>query len=114
MAIGEFVLKYQKQVYTDKYNAVNRILGRLETNLGELEDLKSEMFTFWNDEAARLAGDLLVDQIQLVKNQINLTKSWLKTYESVTDELGRSSEFISDVASSAKSALEAVGSLNGL
>lgn len=112
--MAEFVLKYQRQVYVDKYNAVNGILGRLETNLGELEQLKTDMFNFWNDEAARQAGSLLQDQIQLVKNQINLTKSWLKTYEKVTDELDRGSTLINDIADEAKNALEAVGSLSSL
>lgn len=112
--MAEFVLKYQRQVYVDKYNAVNRILGRLENNLEELQGLKSQMFNFWNDDAARQAGALLQDQIQLVKNQINLTKGWLKTYEKVTDELDRGSEFINEAASEAKNALEAVGSLSGL
>lgn len=112
--MAEFVLKYQRQVYVDKYEAVNRILGRLEGNLTELEGLKTEMFNFWNDNAAREAGKLLADQIRLVKNQINLTKGWLKTYEKVTEELDRGSEFITNAAAEAKNALEAVGSLSGL
>lgn len=110
----EFVLKYQKKTYEDYFDNVEKHLKRLEQNLTELQGLKEQMFTFWNDETARMAGEMLTKQIRTVKNEINTVNSWLTTYRTVTDQLDRGSEFIENAANEAFSALDAVGGLEDL
>ena len=110
----EFILRYTKSVYDDKYDAVNRELARLKNNLGELTSLREQMFTFWNDESARQAGEMLQRQINTVKNEIHTVEGWLATYQTITDQLDRGAVFIEDAANEAIGALEAVGGLAGL
>lgn len=95
-----FIMKYSKNQYSGKLKEIQVCYDRLKMHLERMEELKGDMGSFWHDEQARKAGELLTVEIRQVRNAMERTQDMLQFYtgaiESLTD-VGE--EALSDISS---------------
>jgi hypothetical protein len=53
-----------------------------------MEGYKEQMYSFWDDENARLTGEVLATEIRQVRSAMDRTKDLLIFYQSAIDKLG--------------------------
>ena len=76
-------IKYTKAQYQAKIDELEAYYNELARHLTTLENLKSQMFNFWNDENARKAADSLVNTIAKVKGEMNYTREMIIMYKNI-------------------------------
>lgn len=103
-----FILKYSKGQYQAKIAELESYYAQLETHLQKMEDLKSRMFSFWNDKNAQITGQILAIEIRSVRSAMDRTNDMLRFYRTAVEELGGTDGAVSDLLQ------EALGMLGGL
>ena len=108
-----FILKYQQSVYEQKIATLQGHLARLDDCYSEMEKLKANMFTFWNDENARNAAKMLDETMIRVKNEKNRATKILNNYTSTVTYVQGANDAIGSLSQDAFSALGALGGMIG-
>lgn len=102
-------IKYTKAQYQAKIDELEAYYNELARHLTTLENLKSQMFNFWNDENARKAADSLVNTIAKVKGEMNYTREMIIMYKNIVAKLDSTNASMSDLLEEASSMLKLLG-----
>ena len=103
------VIKYTKAQYQAKIDELEAYYSELARHLTNLENLKSQMFDFWNDENARKAEDSLVNTIAKLKGELNYTREMIIMYKNIVAKLDSTNASMSDLLEEASSMLKLLG-----
>lgn len=103
------VIKYTKAQYQAKIDELEAYYSELARHLTNLENLKSQMFDFWNDENARKAADSMVNTIAKVKGEMNYTREMIIMYKNIVAKLDSTNASMSDLLEEASSMLKLLG-----
>ena len=104
-----FILKYSKAQYLAKISELEGYYGQLEQHLQRMEDLKSQMFQFWNDKNAQTTGQILAIEIRSVRSAMDRTNDMLTFYRSTVEQLGGTDGAVGDILQQALSMLSGLG-----
>ena len=104
-----FVLKYSKAQYMAKITELEGYYAQLQSHLTRMEDLKSQMFQFWNDKNAQTTGQILAIQIRSVRSAMDRTNDMLTFYKSAVEELGGTDNALGGMLQDALSMLTGIG-----
>lgn len=80
-------VKYTKAQYEAKIAELEGYYMQLEEHLARMEDLKSQMFNFWDDSNAQMVGQVLAVEIRSVRTAMDRTKDMLIFYKSAVEKL---------------------------
>lgn len=104
------MLKYTANVYETKIEELSTLNSDLDSHLSRLQDLKSQMSGFWNDDKAEDTGLTLDQEIRLVREASSRVKNLKEAFVAAKAEMdtasGSASGFINQ-------AIEAVQNLKG-
>ena len=73
----------------------------LQQHLNKMENLKENMFQFWDDDNARQAGQVLTLTIRQVTSSMTMTQETLAFYKSAVAKLGATKSVTSGLLDSA-------------
>lgn len=104
-----FTLKFSKSQYMAKISELEGYYAQLEQHLARMEELKSEMFNFWDDPNAQTAGQVLAIQIRSVRSAMDRTSDMLNFYKSAVEKLGGTDSAVKDLISDALNLLSGLG-----
>lgn len=82
-----FVVKYTKAQYEAKISELEGYHNQLNEHLARMEDLKSQLFKFWNDSNAQTTGMILAEQIRKVRTAMDRTTDSINMYKSAIENL---------------------------
>lgn len=105
-----FILKYSKAQYQAKISELEGYYAQLEQHLQRMEDLKSEMYNFWNDKNAQTTGQILAIEIRAVRSAMDRTNDMLTFYKSAVDKLGGTDSAVGDLLQEALNLLSGLSS----
>lgn len=106
-----FILNYTSSVYQQQIATIEGHLSRLQTCYDNMEKLKGEIWTFWNDERAREAGIMLDKTMQRVRNEMNRANKLLNVYSSTVTYVTGADDSIEELKDDAFNALESLGGM---
>ena len=92
-----FLLSYSKAEYQAKITELEGYYAQLSQHLERMEQLKSEMFNYWNDEAARKAGLILSSEIRSVRSTMDSTSDMINFYKSAVEKFDGTNASIQDL-----------------
>ena len=104
-----FILKYSKAQYQAKISELEGYYAQLEQHLARMEELKSQMFNFWDDPNAQTAGQVLAAEIRSVRSAMDRTSDMLNLYKSSVESMGGTDSAVKDLLSDALSVLGSMG-----
>ena len=106
-----FVLNYASSVYQQQIATIEGHLNRLQTCYDNMEKLRGDIWTFWNDERAQEAGIMLDKTMQRVRNEMNRARKVLNVYSSTVTYVSGADDSIEELKNDAFSALESLGGM---
>lgn len=98
-------IKYTKAQYQAKISELEGYYSQLEQHLARMQELKSQMFNFWDDSNAQTTGQILAIQIRSVQNAMDRTTDTLTFYKSAIEKLDGANLSVSDLLGDALSIL---------
>lgn len=102
-----FLFNYTKDQYEVKVSELEGLLARLKEHLSRLQELRSQLPQFWEDDTAQKTGEALDKTIKQVIDAMNLSENLLSTYKTVIESLGGSKETLSELITDALGVLSA-------
>lgn len=81
-------LVYSKGIYEAKIDELQNYCDLLAPHITRMEELRNQMYTFWDDENARIAGQLLEIQLQYTRNAVDEIKGTILFYKNSINQLG--------------------------
>jgi len=97
------IVKYDQSVYNAKITEMENYVGLLKDHLITLENLKSQVKTFWDDPQAPEFLKRLTTAIVSVRNSMNNTTQLLGVYKSTVSEMDKvtavTTDIVGDIAS---------------
>ena len=102
-------IKYTKSQYLAKISELEGYYNMLAEHLARMQDLKSKMFEFWDDENARTAGQVLAIKIRHVQNTMDITNDSILFYKSAVEKLDGANLSVGDLLGDALSILGVLG-----
>ena len=106
--VSDFVFNYTKDVYEAKINELTNLVARLKNHLNELENLKSEIPSFWNDDNARKSLEAINLTIQRTKSNMDIAQRLLDNFKETVANMDNSQNTLGSVIE------DAVGILTGI
>lgn len=106
-----FTLKYKQSTYERQISLLEGHLNRLQDCYDEMEKLKGEMFSFWNDDNAQTAGVMLDKTMQRVRNEQSRAKKILAYYSSTVTYISGADEALKELSEEAFGALDKLGGM---
>lgn len=106
-ASSGFVFNYTASEYQQKINQLANLLERLQEHLGKMNELKEAIPSFWDDEHSAKVYTELTDTIRQTETEMETTRSYMATLQTVVDELSRSKTLMSDTIEKLHAALGA-------
>ena len=101
-------IKYTKGQYQAKIAELEGYYNQLNQHLTNMEELKSQMFSFWNDATARETGQVLAVEIRSVQSAMDRTQDTLTFYKPAIEKLDGANISALDILG------DALGILGGL
>lgn len=98
-------INYTKAQYQAKITELEGYYNQLNQHLARMQELKAEMFNFWNDENAQKTGQLLAIEIRKVQSAMDRTSDTLTFYKSAVEKLDGSNLSAGDLLDAALSFL---------
>lgn len=80
-------IKYSQAQYQAKLTELEGYHQMLAEHLSKMQELKSKMSDFWDDENGRKAALALHNEIQSVQTTMDRTKQTITFYQSTIDKL---------------------------
>ena len=104
-----FILKYSQAQYQAKISELESYYAQLEQHLQTMENLKSNMFSFWDDKNAQTDGQILAMEIRNVRSAMDRTNDMLTFYKSAVEKLGGTDSAVDDLLQGALNLLSGMG-----
>lgn len=98
-------VKYTQAQYQAKITELEGYYAQLEQHLTRMQELKSQMFNFWDDPNAQTTGQILAVQIRNVQNAMDRTSDTLSFYKSAIEKLDGVNISVGDLLGDALSIL---------
>lgn len=95
------VVNYTKAQYQAEIAELEGYYNQLSTHLSRMEELKSQIFEFWDDENAQKSANVLVTQIRHVQSTMDRTSEMISFYKSAIEEMDGVNLKIGDLLESA-------------
>lgn len=102
------LVNYTKAQYEAKVVELEGYYNMLSQHLTKMEELKSKMFEFWDDENAQKTGLLLSVKIGSVRDTMDSTNESILFYKSTIEKLDGANLSVGDMIG------DALGILGGL
>ena len=99
------LIKYTKAQYQAKITELEGYYQQLEQHLTRMQDLKGQIFSFWNDANAQKTGQILAAQIRNVQTCMDRTNDTLIFYKAAIEKLDGADLSVSDLLDEALSVL---------
>ena len=99
------IVKYTKAQYQAKITELEGYYNQLAQHLARMQELKSQMFNFWDDANAQKTGLILSNEIRSVQNAMDRTSDTLTFYKSAIDKLDGADLSVGDILGDALSIL---------
>ena len=80
-------VRYTKAQYMARITELEGYHGQLQQHLEKLEELREQVFDFWEDANAEKIGKILDIQIRQVQNSMDRTHDLLIFYKSAVEKL---------------------------
>jgi len=90
-------VKYTKAQYQAKISELEGYYNQLAQHLARMQELRSQMFNFWNDSNAQTTGQILSVQIRSVQNAMDRTTDTLIFYKSAIEKLDGANLSVGDL-----------------
>lgn len=81
------IVKYSQAQYQAKITELEGYYNQLSQHLATMQDLKNQMYTFWEDENAQKAGQVLAEEIRHVTTTMDRTHETIAFYKSSIEKL---------------------------
>lgn len=81
-------LIYSKGIYEAKIDELQSYCDLLMSHIDRMETLKGQMYSFWDDENARLAAQLLELQLKHTRDTMNGIQETIIFYKNSINQLG--------------------------
>lgn len=95
------IIKYVQSQYEAKIAELEQYYILLQQHLNKMENLKENMFQFWDDDNARQAGQVITLTIRQVTSSMTMTQETLAFYKSAVAKLGATKSVTSGLLDSA-------------
>ena len=82
-----FSVTYTQAQYQAKITELEGYYKQLELHLGRMQELRNQMFDFWNDENAQTTGLILSNEIRAVQTAMDRTADTITFYKSTIDKM---------------------------
>lgn len=100
LAAQGFIFNYTKDVYEAKVTELTNLIARLQNHWDELENLKDEIPSFWDDDNAKKANDAIFLTMERTKDAMDVAQRLLDNFKETISNLDNSQttlgEFIGD------------------
>ncbi len=103
-----FSVSYTQAQYQGKITELEGYYKQLELHLGRMQELKNQMFDFWNDPNAQTTGQILAVEIRAVQTAMDRTADTITFYKSTIDKMDGANLSVADILA------DALGLLGGL
>lgn len=90
LAGQNFIFNYTKDVYEAKVNELTNLIARLQNHLSELENLKSEIPSFWDDDNARKSNQAITVTMERTKDAMDVAQRLLDNFKETINNLDNS------------------------
>ena len=80
-------VKYTQAQYQAKIVELEGYYHQLEQHLARMQELKSQMFNFWDDANAQKTGQILAIQIRAVQTAMDRTSDTLSFYKAAIEKM---------------------------
>ena len=107
-AVSGYMFNYTKSVYEAKISELEGLISRLNEHLTTMENLRSQLPHFWDDENAQKTCKALDDTITRTKQEMATAESLTRIYRATVDSLDRSKDKVKNLVD------DALGLLRGL
>ncbi len=101
-----FLFNYTRHEYEIKVAELEELIARLNQHLDRLQELRSQIPQFWDDENARETGVVLDKTIKRVLDAMNLSENLSRTYKSTIEALGGSKDTLAGLIGEAMGILD--------
>ena len=98
-------VKYTKAQYQAKISELEGYYNQLAQHLARMQELKGQMFNFWDDSNAQTTGQILAIQIRNVQNAMDRTYDTLIFYKNAVEKLDGTNLMVDDLLGDALSIL---------
>lgn len=102
-------VRYTKAQYMARITELEGYHGQLQQHLEKLEELREQVFVFWEDANAEKIGKILDIQIRQVQNSMDRTHDLLIFYKSAVEKLDGANLDVGQVLESALGTLAGLG-----
>ena len=106
-AASGFLFNYTKNEYEQKINELNRLVSVLEEHLVDMKELRDKVPSFWDDDQGLEVYNELNRTIQETEREMETVKTYMRTLQTVVDELDGSKNLMSETIKDLQSALTA-------
>lgn len=102
-------VRYTKAQYMARITELEGYHGQLQQHLEKLEELREQVFVFWEDANAEKIGKILDIQIRQVQNSMDRTHDLLIFYKSAVEKLDGANLDVGQMLESALGTLAGLG-----
>ena len=102
-------VRYTKAQYMARITDLEGYHGQLQQHLEKLEELREQVFVFWEDANAEKIGKILDIQIRQVQNSMDRTHDLLIFYKSAVEKLDGANLDVGQVLEAALGTLAGLG-----
>lgn len=95
------MVKYSQAQYQAKITELEGYIAQLQQHLDTMKELREKMFQFWDDDNARLTGDVLNIQIKSVQSAMDRATDMLIFYKSTVEKMSGANLSISGMLADA-------------
>lgn len=106
---SNFIFNYSKKQYLDKITELEGLIARLNEHLSELENLRAEISSFWNDSGSSAVLSNLDQTILTTKHRTSYAQSLMETFQKTVDEMDQSQDGLNAALDAAKTILSSLG-----
>lgn len=103
------IFNYTKKQYTDKISELSALISRLNKHLSELENLRAEVGSFWNDAGSSAAIANLDNTIRATRNKTEEAQELMTVFEKTVAEMDQSQSGLDAALEMAKTILSVLG-----
>lgn len=102
------IINYAKKDYLAKITELEGYHKQLSEHLGKMQEYKSQIPNFWEDENAQLAAQILNNQIRSTERTMAQVEDNLTFYRSIVEKLGGVGDSTSELLKKALSIISGV------
>ena len=109
VAANNYVFNYTKDAYEQRINELQSYITKLQDHKKNLEDLRSGISEFWDDENARKTSRLLLEQLGEIERYNEWAEETVRDLQLVVQELDGDKNVLSQLIDDLTDATSALG-----